>query len=65
MQKIEIEIFRELFHEEYPYAELSQLPDKKLSAFLEQKYIKDSTIEMQINFCYDFILSQQLVDIQE
>ena len=65
MKKEEIEIFRELFTEEHPYIELDQMSDATLETFLLRDYVKNSSITMQIDFCRDFVMSQQMVDVQE
>jgi len=62
--KEELEIFKELFSDKHPHIYIQQVNDNLLIKFLSQNYIKNSTIEHQINYTWDYLLAQQLCDVQ-
>jgi hypothetical protein len=62
---------KEWFRENYSYVELQQLPDIEIISFLNLSHVQfnndgsPTTFSMKMNLLYDYIVSQDLVDVQE
>ena len=62
---------KEWFRENYSYVELQQLPDIEIIAFLNLSHVQfnndgsPTTFSMKMNLLYDYVVSQDLVDVQE
>jgi hypothetical protein len=62
---------KEWFRENYSYVELQQLPDIEIISFLNLSHVQfnndgsPTTFSMKMNLLYDYIISQDLVDVQE
>jgi hypothetical protein len=53
------------FDKEYPYVDLGMLSENSISEFLVQDYIKNLSFERKMDCLYDYILSQDLCDVDE
>jgi len=53
------------FDKEYPYVDLGMLSENSVSEFLVQDYIKNLSFERKMDCLYDYILSQNLCDVEE
>jgi hypothetical protein len=53
------------FDKEYPYVDLGMLSENSVSEFLVQDYIKNLSFERKMDCLYDYILSQDLCDVDE
>jgi hypothetical protein len=62
---------KEWFRENYSYVELQQLPDIEIISFLNLSHVQfnndgsPTTFSMKMNLLYDYVVSQDLVDVQE
>lgn len=65
MSKEELQIFRDLFRMEYNYVYLEQLDDRMLESYLTRDYVRKEKLSVQVALCYDWLLANQLVDVQE
>lgn len=59
-----IKKFNEYFRNNYSYIQHS-LTDKQVADFLNQSYVKNSKIENQADLFSDYLLSQNLADVQQ
>ena len=60
-----ISVVKNFFIDNYPYIYLSDIPDKDIIEFLNKPYIIKKPLIQQMNSLYDYVTSQDLVDIQE
>jgi len=62
---------KEWFRENYSYVELQQLPDIEIISFLNLSHVQfnndgsPTTFSLKMNLLYDYVVSQDLVDVQE
>ena len=56
---------REYFAKNYGYVNLDELTDVFLRIYLDQSWIKDLSFERKMDCLYDYILSNDLTDVQE
>jgi hypothetical protein len=60
-----IEQVREYFSNNYPYVYLEDISDKVIRDYLEMGYIRDLSFERKMDCLYDYILSQNLTEVDE
>jgi hypothetical protein len=60
-----IEQVREYFRVNYSYVNLDELTDVFIRKYLEQSYLERLSFEMKMNCLYDYILSNDLVEVVE
>ena len=53
------------FDKEYPYVNLGMLSENSINEFLVQEYIVDLSFERKMDLLYDYILSQNLTEVDE
>ena len=53
------------FDKEYPYVNLGMLSENSISEFLVQEYIVNLSFERKMDCLYDYILSQDLCEVDE
>jgi hypothetical protein len=56
---------REYFKKNYSYVNLAELTDVFIQKYLDQSWIKDLSFERKMDCLYDYILSNDLTDVQE
>jgi hypothetical protein len=56
---------REYFEKNYGYVNLAELTDVFIQKYLDQSWIKDLSFERKMDCLYDYILSNDLTDVQE
>ena len=56
---------REYFKKNYGYVNLAELTDVFIQKYLDQSWIKDLSFERKMDCLYDYILSNDLTDVQE
>lgn len=56
---------REYFRVNYGYVNLDELTDVFIQKYLEQSYLERFSFEMKMNCLYDYILSNDLTEIEE
>ena len=56
---------RDYFEKNYGYVDLDELSDKAIENYLNLRWIKDLSFERKMDCLYDYILSQDLCDVQE
>ena len=56
---------REYFAKNYGYVNLDELTDVFLQKYLDQPRIKNLSFERKMDCLYDYILSNDLTDVQE
>ena len=53
------------FSKHYSYVNIQSIPVKVIDKFLSQKHIHDLSFERQMDYLYDYILSQGLCEVVE
>ena len=56
---------REYFEKNYGYVNLAELTDVFIQKYLNQSWIVNLSFERKMDCLYDYILSNDLTDIQE
>jgi hypothetical protein len=56
---------REYFDLNYGYVDLEEIDDHVLESFLSRSYLTDLSFERKMDCLYDYILSQDLCDVEE
>jgi hypothetical protein len=56
---------REYFKKNYGYVNLAELTDVFIQKYLDQSWIVNLSFERKMDCLYDYILSNDLTDIQE
>ena len=56
---------REYFEKNYSYVNLAELTDVFIQKYLNQSWIVNLSFERKMDCLYDYILSNDLTDIQE
>jgi hypothetical protein len=56
---------REYFDLNYGYVDLEEIDDHVLESFLSRSYLTDLSFERKMDCLYDYILSQDLSDVEE
>ena len=56
---------REYFDLNYGYVDLEEIDDHVLESFLSRSYLTDLSFERKMDYLYDYILSQDLCDVEE
>lgn len=56
---------REYFSNNYPHVDMGGISDATISKYMERYYIKNEPFRTQMDCLYDYIVSQDLADIQE
>lgn len=62
---ITIENVRDYFHINYRHINLNDVSDKTIEDFLAQDYVAKLNMTMAMNYLCDYILSQDMCDVQE
>jgi len=62
---ITIENVRDYFHINYRHINLNDVSDETIEAFLAQDYVAKLNMTMAMNYLCDYILSQDMCDVQE
>jgi hypothetical protein len=62
---ITIENVRDYFHINYRHINLYAIMDRTIEDFLAQDYVKKLNMTQAMNYLYDYILSQDMCDVQE
>jgi hypothetical protein len=62
---ITIENVRDYFNINYRHINLYAIMDRTIEDFLAQDYVKKLNMTQAMNCLYDYILSQDLCDVQE
>jgi hypothetical protein len=60
-----IEQVREYFRVNYGYVNLSELTDVFIQKYLGQSYLERLSFEMKMNCLYDYILANDLTEVDE
>jgi hypothetical protein len=60
-----IEQVREYFNNNYPYVYLEDISNGVIRDYLEMGYIRDLPFERKMDCLYDYILSQNLTEVEE
>jgi len=56
---------REYFEKNYGYVDLNGLSDSFIQNYLDRGYLKDLSFERKMDCLYDYILSQDLCNVEE
>ena len=56
---------REYFEKNYSYVNLGELTDVFIQKYLDQSWIVNLSFERKMDCLYDYILSNNLTDVQE
>jgi hypothetical protein len=56
---------REYFEKNYGYVNLAELTDVFIQKYLDQSWIVNLSFERKMDCLYDYILSNDLTDVQE
>ncbi len=56
---------REYFNFHYPHVVLEYVGDKTIENFMKRDYIKDLSEERKMDCLYDYIVSQDLTEVNE
>jgi hypothetical protein len=56
---------REYFKKNYGYVNLAELTDVFIQKYLDQSWIVNLSFERKMDCLYDYILSNDLTDVQE
>jgi hypothetical protein len=56
---------REHFRQEYPYVYFDDINDSFIEEYLSHSYIVSLSFKMQMNYLYDAVMSQAMVDYDE
>jgi hypothetical protein len=56
---------REYFQKNYGYVNLAELTDVFIQKYLDQSWIVNLSFERKMDCLYDYILSNDLTDVQE
>ena len=56
---------REYFAKNYGYVNLDELTDVFIQKYLDQSYLERLSFERKMDCLYDYILSNDLTDVQE
>jgi len=56
---------REYFEKNYGYVNLDELTDVFIQKYLDQSWIVNLSFERKMDCLYDYILSNDLTDVQE
>jgi hypothetical protein len=62
---ITTENVRDYFHINYRHINLYDITDKTIKDFLAQDYVKKLNMTQAMDCLYDYIVSQDLCDVQE
>lgn len=65
-QSLRIDVTRKYFSKHYPHVNIGEISNKTIMEYLTRDYIiKLSTLEKKMDAFYDYIISQNLTDIEE
>ena len=56
---------RSYFADNYGYVSLDQLTDGFILRYIERSYLAELSVERKMDCLYDYILSQNLCDVEE
>jgi hypothetical protein len=60
-----MEEVREYFEKNYGYVHLEDISDRVIRDYLDMGYIRDLSFERKMDCLYDYILSQDLTEVDE
>ena len=55
----------EYFEQNYGYVDIKSIPRAAILEYLERGYVVNCTFERKMDLLYDYILSQNLCDVEE
>jgi hypothetical protein len=64
-EMITVENVRDYFHINYRHINLYSIKDKIIEDFLAQDYIIKLNMTVAMDYLYDYVVSQDLCDVQE